>query len=766
MVRVRDAFFASMIPRSDSDKDQRKAENARKYYNINMLRSKFMERFANPANDTDAPWQHSDILDADNSEWQRTLKTKKPFPRIDRVMCCPEDARPCPACKKNEDQLCEECEIPMCHGCEIACRFSPHVIPMGLCNDNILGYATYLIAKYKVRWLEAAIVSPVWTSFMVFYVEGDGGHLFDEHLQEQRWRTIVRGSCVSYLMPWEDILRALREMCLDKNLHELPRRGAVLKYLMKVHLNVAGHDLEKHIKGLRVRPFVLIKLLEALIDSNHEVFRGKGSPMDLKAKMKRLVEDEYPETEAAKPEEEREGVVPAPLLEAMREAEERRREGELQGESWSKRLKLFRTKNSTPGDSARCITKCMDNIRPMAMCMDRTSTSASNPADLRTAGWQGFGALHVQSGSKWLSQWCSKYFSQVLPFVFPRMVSGADFREEEKPWRRQKLEDAPRILPSVFVRGFARRVESACRTDWSALPILRSVAHKFNAEHTMSPLAQFCGKRGWTAETRAIDFVQAAQNLYKHLHTGTIGKGVHRVPIAGDTSKLPLANGLTPLEKRMAWAQHFLAQNMPGSQQLRQIMGHSHFGARVVYGDCLFFTISPNEKHSCLVLRLSRFRLNDPHVKHNDALWRRLAMQDFPSMEAKRRKRHDKQDSRASSSWSGKQDEMSVEIELPEYDLRALATARDPDAIVEGYRVHIYLRLGVLTGVRMCPDCPRCNRYQFGCQDRFGSNMRPMGGTFGGMPALGGATEHQGNGTPHFHAEGRSQHKVALSVSD
>ena len=132
-------------------------------------------------------------------------------------------------------------------------------------------------------------------------------------------------------MPWEDISRELRETCLDKDFHDLPRRGAALKYLMRVHLNDAGHDLEKHIKGLRVRPFVLIKLLEALIDSNHEVFRGKGSPMDLKAKMKRLVEDEYQETEAAKPEEEREGAVPAPLLEAMREAEERRREGELQG---------------------------------------------------------------------------------------------------------------------------------------------------------------------------------------------------------------------------------------------------------------------------------------------------------------------------------------------------------------------------------------------------------------------------------------------------
>ena len=31
--------------------------------------------------------------------------------------------------------------------------------------------------------------------------------------------------------------------------------------------------------------------------------------------------------------------------------------------------------------------------------------------------------------------------------------------------------------------------------------------------------------------------------------------------------------------------------------------------------------------------------------------------------------------------------------------------------------------------------------------------MRPLGGSFGGLPALGGGVEHQGVGTPHFHAE-------------
>ncbi len=96
----------------------------------------------------------------------------------------------------------------------------------------------------------------------------------------------------------------------------------------------------------------------------------------------------------------------------------------------------------------------------------------------------------------------------------------------------------------------------------------------------------------------------------------------------------------------------------------------------------------------------------------------------------------------------------TASIDFPEYDLRRAATARDPLAVIEGYKIEILLRLASVCGVRMCPDCPRCNANVFGCQDKFGSNMRPGGGIFGGMTAFGGATEHQGYGTPHFHAEG------------
>ena len=56
---------------------------------------------------------------------------------------------------------------------------------MALCNDNLWGYATFVIAKYKVRWIELAAVLPVWTHMVVYYVEGDYGHTMKEPVAKE-----------------------------------------------------------------------------------------------------------------------------------------------------------------------------------------------------------------------------------------------------------------------------------------------------------------------------------------------------------------------------------------------------------------------------------------------------------------------------------------------------------------------------------------------------------------------------------------------------
>ena len=158
--------------------------------------------------------------------------------------------------------------------------------------------------------------------------------------------------------------------------------------------------MEKHIKQLRVRPFVLLLLLEFLIDRRHVAFKGKGSAAELKVKMRDIVAREYPEREPHVPLSDRAGHVPESILHTMREMEEEQRQGELAGKHWCRKKQLFRDKNATPGDRAQVVSECLEEVRPMAMCVDRSSAAATTPADSREGAFAGFGRLLVQTGSR------------------------------------------------------------------------------------------------------------------------------------------------------------------------------------------------------------------------------------------------------------------------------------------------------------------------------------------------------------------------------
>ena len=169
---------------------------------------------------------------------------------------------------------------------------------------------------------------------------------------------------------------------------------------------------------------------------------------------------------------------------------------------------------------------------------------------------------------------------------------------------------------------------------------------------------------------------------------------------------------------------------------MRQQMGHAQFGARVVYGVCLFYTLSPNEQLSAWVLRLSRYRKNGPCLQPDDEVHHHLR------------------------SCAGRMEPKLVQseeaiIEFLAYKFRRLMTARDPLAVMDAYALHIKLRLPRLFGQRSCNRCPRCNAHgeKYPCQNRFGSNMCATGGILGGSPANASATEHQGHGAPHVHGQ-------------
>ena len=82
--------------------------------------------------------------------------------------CGPEDAN----CKEahGPEVICKECDAPVCYDCYGYLNRSKDV-PMALANDNMWGYATDLITRYQVRWIEMAAVLPYWTTMIVYYVK-------------------------------------------------------------------------------------------------------------------------------------------------------------------------------------------------------------------------------------------------------------------------------------------------------------------------------------------------------------------------------------------------------------------------------------------------------------------------------------------------------------------------------------------------------------------------------------------------------------------
>ncbi len=249
---------------------------------------------------------------------------------------------------------------------------------MELCNDHFWSYTTEIIVKYKVRWIEAAIVSPVWTSVLVYYVEGDRGHLMNEVVGQQRDRTVVRGGCMSFQMPWEAILEELEDNCLEHAFEELPRSQECLKYVLRVHPNVAGQDFSKYLKQVQLRPFMLLKLLEYLIDYKREVFRDHLSAQVLKANMAAAVERHYPEREGDLPEESREGFVPGFILDSIQ-----RQQRLEEARERNKRTRLTEEKQATPGTGGRTAEASLHEVRPFSITNSVSTSAASESPSIR-----------------------------------------------------------------------------------------------------------------------------------------------------------------------------------------------------------------------------------------------------------------------------------------------------------------------------------------------------------------------------------------------
>ena len=172
-----------------------------KAFRLNFSAAAFKERFATERQEQGNPFEGAAELDESNFEWRRRLILPHARCAYD-IICCPEDVEMSNGCQHSLEELCPRCRLPLCWRCSSTMlnKSGSRVVPMGLCNDNLWGYTTDVISKYQVRWIETAIVSPCWTTMLVYYVEGDRGHLMGEEVGQQQFRTKVRSTSCSFHM--------------------------------------------------------------------------------------------------------------------------------------------------------------------------------------------------------------------------------------------------------------------------------------------------------------------------------------------------------------------------------------------------------------------------------------------------------------------------------------------------------------------------------------------------------------------------------------
>ena len=58
--------------------------------------------------------------------------------------------------------MCYSCQLLICATCQESLDHS-HVSPMGLMNDNRIGYLDPWIYETDITWMEKTVATPFWT---------------------------------------------------------------------------------------------------------------------------------------------------------------------------------------------------------------------------------------------------------------------------------------------------------------------------------------------------------------------------------------------------------------------------------------------------------------------------------------------------------------------------------------------------------------------------------------------------------------------------
>ena len=443
-------------------------------------------------------------------------------------------------------------------------------------------------------------------------MEGDYGHLLEEELHRAEAAVAVRGTITSFEMPWPVITEQFLSNVGRDPVEYLPHPPEVLSRMVFLHLRVAhAKEIAEWLPCTRVRPAVVLLLLQHLVRAKHPLMDSVAEA-DLMQRLQARVEELYPEQESHLPLEARSGTTPAVILERARCQNTEYAQTELL-EKNATPAAASTTVGSADGAKAWSGSLLTSGTRADIAGVDRTCGARAEEETRETHGLGRYEHVIVETKSGFVDQWQPRFLSHAFPFSLPRAVSGPDFPQKS---RDRRLASAAVVTPEAFTASLPARVEGSIRNDWNLVPAVRRITSFWQVACKSAVHLSMPKQKHMSFAAHAKAAVDAARSLYKRLTRGKWFDGKKVRPVQGDTSKLSMCHNLSFSERHLLKNMRLRSQSMSGT-----VIGQSLLGARIEPGVPLFITILPSPRHSGLVMRLSRYRQEDPAVAEERRPW-------------------------------------------------------------------------------------------------------------------------------------------------
>ena len=146
--------------------------------------------------------------------------------------------------------------------------------PMGLLNDNFIGFLDLWIYEADITWAQKPVATPFWTGITLFSIDRRATHRRQKHtllntVYAGTGRGIFKGQLFSAPMDWAGILEQLEKSRETGALISLPVQGAVLAARVRVTIAAGLVDLNNLLRQATVRRNVVEQLIRMRKEAGH-----------------------------------------------------------------------------------------------------------------------------------------------------------------------------------------------------------------------------------------------------------------------------------------------------------------------------------------------------------------------------------------------------------------------------------------------------------------------------------------------------------------